>query len=176
MKRLIPVILLLITRLALSECFYAPQASRENNLPPGISADRIIVIKSKRTLTLLKNDHILKTYTISLGGQPVGPKTREGDHKTPEGDYVIDTRNVKSKFHLALHVSYPNAADIARAGKQRVPPGGAIMIHGLPKGYDWVRSASKVGDWTDGCIAVTNREIEEIWRAVPNGTPIEIRP
>jgi murein L,D-transpeptidase YafK len=176
MKRVIPIILLLITRLALFDFFCAQQASGENNLPSGISADQIIVIKSKRTLMLLKNEQILKTYTISLGGQPVGPKTREGDHKTPEGHYVIDKRNVKSKFHLALHVSYPNAADIARARKQGVPPGGAIMIHGLPKGYDWVSSASKVGDWTDGCIAVTNDEIDEIWRVVPNGTPIEIRP
>ena len=106
----------------------------------------------------------------------MGPKTREGDHKTPEGHYIIDTRNIKSKFHLALHVSYPNVADIARARKLGVPPGGAIMIHGLPKGFDSVSSASQAGDWTDGCIAVTNVEIEEIWRVVPNGTPIEIRP
>lgn len=124
----------------------------------------------------MKHSKVLTTYTISLGGEPIGPKTREGDHKTPEGHYIIDSRNSKSQFHLALHVTYPNASDIANARKHHVPPGGAIMIHGLPKGYGWVKSASKVVNWTDGCIAVTNDEIEEIWRMVPDGTPIEIKP
>src|SRR5579863_5619900 len=100
MKRAIPIFLLLITRLALCGFACAQQTSGENNLPSGIIADQIIVAKSKRTLTLLKKKQILKTYTISLGSEPVGPKTREGDHKTPEGHYVIDTRNAKSKFHL----------------------------------------------------------------------------
>jgi len=139
-------------------------------------ADRILVVKSARTMTLFSGDKVLKTYQVALGGEPVGGKEKEGDHKTPEGSYTIDSRNSKSQFHLALHVSYPNDADRARARKLGVHPGGAIMIHGLPWEFAWLGSLYRRVDWTDGCIAVTNLEIEEIWRLVPVGTPIEIRP
>jgi murein L,D-transpeptidase YafK len=138
--------------------------------------DRILVVKSTRTMTLFSGDKALKTYQIALGGEPVGAKEKEGDHRTPEGWYTIDSKNSKSQFHLALHVSYPNDTDRARARKLGVHPGGAIMIHGLPKEFAWMGSLHRRTDWTDGCIAVTNLEIEEIWRLVPVGTPIEIRP
>ena len=141
-----------------------------------VQADRIVVHKKNRAMNLMKKGEILKTYKIALGGNPEGPKQRQGDHKTPEGLYRIDSRNPRSQFHLALHISYPNAEDRARARRMGVSPGGAIMIHGLGKSFGWIGSRHTSVDWTDGCIAVTNEEIEEIWRLVPLGTPIEILP
>lgn len=138
--------------------------------------DRILVVKSTRTMTLFSGDKALKTYKVALGIEPVGAKEKEGDHKTPEGSYTIDSKNSKSRFHLALHISYPSGADRAKPRKLGVSPGGAIMIHGLPWEFAWLGSLHRRIDWTDGCIAVTNLEIEEIWRLVPVGTPIEIRP
>lgn len=139
-------------------------------------ADRIVVLKSRRILELKRGNAVLKTYGISLGSVPVGAKEREGDHKTPEGTYVIDSKNEHSQYHLALHVSYPSASDRARARKMGVNPGGEIMIHGLPSGYGWLGASHRRIDWTDGCIAVTNKEIEEIWGLVKIGTVVEIRP
>jgi murein L,D-transpeptidase YafK len=137
-------------------------------------ADRIIIVKSTRTMTLFSRGRVLKSYTVALGSVPVGPKRIHGDHKTPEGNYIISSRNEHSQFHLALRISYPNAADRARARTLRTSPGGDIMIHGLPNGFDDARYRQT--DWTDGCIAVTNGEIEEIWRLVPVGTRVEIQP
>ena len=139
-------------------------------------ADKVIVLKKERTLQLLNNGKVLKSYKVALGGTPVGAKEREGDGKTPEGNYVVDYRNPTSSFHRALHVSYPSPADKARAQVLRVSPGGLIMIHGLGQGFGWIGSAHRRLDWTNGCIAVTNEEIDEIWRLVPDGTPLEIRP
>jgi murein L,D-transpeptidase YafK len=139
-------------------------------------ADRIIVHKKARTMELMHAGRMLKTYKIALGGEPVGPKTRQGDHRTPEGVYVIDSRNAQSKFHRSLHISYPGASDRERARKLGVPPGGDVFIHGLPNGYGWIGAGHRARDWTDGCIAVTDQEIEEIWSLVANGTPVEIRP
>jgi murein L,D-transpeptidase YafK len=139
-------------------------------------ADRIVVEKSVRTMSLIRDGKVLKAYKVALGTQPIGAKERRGDHKTPEGLYVIDSKNARSRFHLALHVSYPNAADRARARKAGVDPGGAIMIHGLESKYAWLGSLHRNVDWTDGCIAVTNAEIEEIWRLIDIGTPVEIKP
>ena len=141
-----------------------------------MQADRVLVMKKDRTLTLLAKGQVLKTYKVALGGTPVGPKTRQGDHKTPEGIYILDRRNAASQFHRALHISYPNAQDRAQAKKQNVSPGGDVFVHGLPNGYGWIGKGHRMKDWTDGCIAVTDEEIEEIWRLVPDGTPIEIRP
>jgi murein L,D-transpeptidase YafK len=143
---------------------------------PELKAESVLVLKKERTLQLLRSGKPFKTYKIALGSQPEGAKAQQGDNKTPEGKYVIDSRNGQSSFHLSLHVSYPNAQDIANAKAHHVSPGGDIMIHGLPKAYAWVGAAHRAHDWTLGCIAVTNAEIEEIWRLVPNGTPIEIRP
>ena len=143
---------------------------------PEVKADRIVVHKKERTMHLMNNGRILTTYKIALGGSPEGPKQRQGDHKTPEGAYTIDSRNPRSQFFLALHISYPNAEDRARAGRMGVSPGGAIMIHGLGRQFGWMGSKHTLYDWTDGCIAVTNEEIEKIWRLVPLDTPIEILP
>jgi murein L,D-transpeptidase YafK len=151
----------------------AAQGSFCKDLP---RADQILIKKSERTLTLLREGKVLKTYKVALGGQPVGAKTQKGDNKTPEGLYTIDARNQHSQFHLALHVSYPSAADRERARKLGVNPGGDIMIHGLPKQWAWLGAAHREHDWTLGCIAVTNAEIEEIWAMAPVGTRVEIRP
>lgn len=145
-------------------------------LATAAKADRVLILKKERKLILLAKGTTLKTYTIALGGDPVGPKTREGDHKTPEGVYVLDRRNAKSKFYKSIHISYPDSHDLARARQMSVSPGGDIMIHGLPNGYGWVGNAHRLHDWTDGCIAVSNAEMDEIWRSVDNGTPVEIRP
>jgi murein L,D-transpeptidase YafK len=144
--------------------------------PKPLHADRVIVLKKERTLQLLSQGKVIKTYNVSLGGDPMGAKTRQGDHKTPEGEYVLDSRNAHSQFYKSIHISYPSAHDRAAARKNGVSPGGDVFVHGLPNGYGWVGAGHRAKDWTDGCIAVTNQEIDEIWLAVADGTPIEIRP
>jgi murein L,D-transpeptidase YafK len=139
-------------------------------------ADKVIVIKSKRILMLMKDGEILKAYKVALGKSPQGRKTKAGDKRTPEGTYTLDSRNPDSKFHLAIHISYPNDSDVQVAQKLGVPPGGDIMIHGLAENFKEMGKRHRFADWTDGCIAVTNQEIEEIWRLVPDGVPIEIKP
>ena len=139
-------------------------------------ANKVLIEKKERRLTLLSEDEVIKTYKIALGGNPVGPKERLGDKKTPEGTYVIDTRNRDSEYHLSLHISYPNERDKRRAKELGVSPGGDIMIHGIKNGLSWVGASHSEVDWTEGCIAVTNKEMEEIYRLVPNGTIVEIRP
>lgn len=139
-------------------------------------ADRIVIIKSERSLTLLQAGKVLKSYKVALGGHPIGAKIHQGDGRTPEGVYTIDSRNAHSQFHLSLHISYPNADDRARARKLGVNPGGDIYIHGLPPAYAFLGALHRQTDWTLGCIAVTDSEIEEIWRLVPIGTPVEIKP
>ena len=114
-------------------------------------------------------------YEVALGSSPVGHKQREGDGRTPEGRYLLDWRNPRSAFHLSLHLSYPDAVDTKAADARGEDPGGMIMIHGMRNGLGWIGAAHRLMDWTDGCIAVTNEEIREIWSLVPNGTPIEIR-
>jgi tetratricopeptide (TPR) repeat protein len=140
------------------------------------SAERILIEKNARRMTLISQGEALKSYKIALGGNPVGPKERQGDNKTPEGIYVIDGRNRDSRFHLSLHISYPNERDKQRAKELGVSPGGDIMIHGIKNGLSWVGDAHAGIDWTKGCIAVTDEEIEEIARLAPNGTIAEIRP
>jgi murein L,D-transpeptidase YafK len=140
-----------------------------------IYADKIVVVKSTHTMTLYAAGKVLKVYPVSLGPSPKDAKQRRGDHHTPEGNYVIDSKNANSHYHLALHVSYPNAEDRARAKKLGVDPGGDIMVHGLPPEWAWLSHAQEIGDWTDGCIALTNAEMDEVWKLVPAGTPIEIR-
>jgi murein L,D-transpeptidase YafK len=141
-----------------------------------VQADRILILKSARKLTLLRNGKPLRTYLVSLGSNPIGAKERQGDRKTPEGLYRIDSRNAGSKFHRALHVSDPNAADRLRARRLHVAPGGEIMIHGWPNRWRALGFVLDHVDWTAGCIAVSDQEIEEIWKLVPNGTVVEIRP
>ncbi len=140
------------------------------------SIDRIVIEKKARRLMLISKGDVIKTYKIALGGNPNGPKVRQGDDKTPEGTYIIDSRNKDSHYHLALHISYPNDNDRKRAKELGVSPGGNIMIHGIKEGFSWVGDAQSEVDWTKGCIAVTDEEIEEIDKLAPNGTIVEIRP
>jgi len=139
-------------------------------------AERILVEKGERRLTLFLPGEVRKSYKIALGGNPVGPKERQGDHKTPEGSYFIEAKNRNSQYHLALRISYPNEADRQRARELGVSPGGDIMIHGIKNGFAEVGEAHAEVDWTRGCIAVTDQEIEEIDQLVPIGTVVEIRP
>jgi murein L,D-transpeptidase YafK len=138
-------------------------------------ADQIIVLKHKRVLVLVRGGRVLKTYPVALGLHPIGPKLWEGDGRTPEGTYLIDGRNQASRYHLALHISYPSLVDEARAEKAHRAVGGAIMIHGMPNWFSAL-TMQMAPDWTSGCIAVSDTAIEEIWDAVDDGTPIEIRP
>jgi murein L,D-transpeptidase YafK len=139
-------------------------------------ATKVLVLKSDHKLLLLGADgSVIHTYAIAIGRGGVQPKEHQGDHRTPEGLYVIDRHKRDSRFHRALHVSYPNDADRERARKLGIDPGGDIMIHGIQNGLGWIGSLHRAIDWTDGCMAVTDPEIEEIWAAVPDGTPVEIR-
>jgi murein L,D-transpeptidase YafK len=140
------------------------------------TADHVIVLKQERTLQLINHGKIFKSYKVALGGEPVGAKAQQGDHRTPEGIYVLDRRNARSKFYKSIHISYPSADDRSHANKLHVSPGGDVFVHGLPNGYGWVGKEHRLKDWTDGCVAVTNEEMDEIWRLVPDGTPIEIKP
>ena len=145
--------------------------------PPELpTADRVLIEKSARRLTLLVDGEAMRSYSVALGANPKGHKQREGDERTPEGVYSIDARNPNSSFHLSLRISYPNAQDRARAAAAGEDPGGLIMIHGMRNGLGWLGGLHRLIDWTDGCIAVTNREMDEIWDAVPVGTPVDIRP
>jgi murein L,D-transpeptidase YafK len=139
-------------------------------------AAAILVEKAARRLTLLRDGSTLKAYDVSLDSAPIGHKRQEGDGRTPEGHYQIDFKNARSRFHLALRISYPDAQDRDGARRRGLPPGGDIMIHGLPRGLGWLGKFHLMRDWTDGCIAVTNGQIEEIWAMVDVGTAVEIRP
>jgi murein L,D-transpeptidase YafK len=145
-------------------------------LPLGTKADSVLVLKGERKLILLRNNKKVKEYSIALGGNPTGKKIMEGDERTPEGSYKLDYRNPNSIAHLSIHISYPDQNDISQARAKGVSPGGVVMIHGLPKGFGYLGRLHRLLDWTDGCIGVTNPEMEEIWRCVPGGAPIEIRP
>ena len=140
-------------------------------------ASMITVYKSKRILILSdRNGKPMRTYKVALGKSPRGHKKKRGDNKTPEGRYYIETRNPDSAFHLSLKISYPNAKDWALAERYGHSPGDLIMIHGLPNGKEWIKDVHKTKDWTEGCIAVNNEEIREIWSLVDDGTPIHIWP
>jgi murein L,D-transpeptidase YafK len=142
----------------------------------GLRADRVLVDKSERTMYLFSGTEILRTYRVSLGTEPRDHKRREGDCRTPEGRYTLDYKKENSDFFRAIRISYPNAEDLSRARRAGIDPGGAIMVHGQRNGFGWLSWVTQQFDWTAGCIAVTNAEMEEIWRLVDVGTPIEIRP
>lgn len=150
--------------------------------PPALAAakeraDRIMVSKADRRMYLLRDGRVLKTYDIAMGSNwDQGHKQREGDERTPEGRYVIDWRNPRSVAHLSLHISYPDADDSAAARAAGHSPGGNIMIHGLPNGWGALAPLHLLVNWTDGCIAVTNAQMREIWALVPDGTEITIAP
>ncbi|WP_349537436.1 L,D-transpeptidase family protein [Sagittula sp. NFXS13] len=138
-------------------------------------ADHIYVSKDDRMMYLMQDEIVLKSYSIAMGAQwDAGPKQREGDERTPEGSYHIDWRNPRSVAHLSLHISYPDSDDRARGQENGYDPGSNIMIHGLPNGWGALGSLHRLLNWTDGCIAVTNSEMQEIWSFTPNQTPITI--
>ena len=149
--------------------------------PPSIAnayeqADAVLVVKSQRKLYLLRGGRVLREFGVSLGLVPTGPKRREGDFRTPEGQYVLDSRNVDSDYFLSIKVSYPNTEDRAHSQAQGVDPGGQIMIHGLPNAPHYSERHYEGTDWTDGCIAVSNSDMLDIWLMTRESTPIEIRP
>jgi murein L,D-transpeptidase YafK len=142
----------------------------------GEKVELVRVDKSERRMELVAGGMAVRSYAIALGDNPVGHKSQEGDERTPEGRYVLDWRNPNSAFTKSIHISYPNKADEVAASEAGVDPGGMIMIHGQPKGFGWLAWLFQMFDWTNGCIAVTNEEMAEIWEMVPDGTPIEISP
>ena len=139
-------------------------------------ADRVVVRKSERRMYLMHHDSVLRSYRVALGENPVGPKEQEGDSRTPEGHYVLTRRNPRSEYFLSIQVSYPNDKDMQRARRNRLTPGGAIMIHGLPNDLRREPSYYEKRDWTDGCIAVSDSDMLEIWLLTPADTPIDILP
>jgi murein L,D-transpeptidase YafK len=153
-----------------------PTKFRKPTVPASLVADSIVVEKSKRTLTLYHLGSPVRTYLVALGAHPIGPKVQQGDGRTPEGLYHIEAHNPDSKYHLSLKISYPSASDIAAANARGVSTGGDIMIHGLPPAFADYGAKHRQWDWTLGCIAVTNEEIEEIWSAVGDGAAIQIKP
>jgi murein L,D-transpeptidase YafK len=139
-------------------------------------ADFVLVKKSEAKLYLFSHGQQIAAFHIALGSNPIGHKQRQGDGRTPEGRYTLDARNEHSKYYKSLHVSYPNAADHARAQRSGISPGGDIMIHGQPNGWEKYESATQTKNWTLGCIALTNEDMDIVWTSVPAGTPIEIDP
>ena len=142
----------------------------------GAQADLVEIFKGARRLELRRGGALVRSYRVALGFSPQGHKEREGDGRTPEGDYRIDARNPRSSFHLSLRISYPDADDVARAGGLGASPGGDIYIHGLPNGLRRLFVRHPASDWTTGCVAVTDREIREIWSLVPAGVRVMIHP
>ena len=151
----------------------SPLASADDGM---VKADRILVLKSERKLMLMAGDSVVRSMNIALGLMPRGAKEQEGDFKTPEGVYFIEAKNPDSDYFLSLKVSYPNAADWDRARRLGVDPGGQIMIHGLPNDPKFDEASYSNWDWTDGCIAVSNSDMIDIWLMTANNTPIEILP
>lgn len=160
---------LLIACLTANLVLFAGPTAATTNQPP---IDLVVVIKSERVLYLYVDGMPIKSFRIGLGDHPAGDKRRSGDERTPEGAYILDWRNPDSLYHLSIHISYPNARDRAWARAHGVDPGGNIMIHGQPD-YAFEK---RTGDWTDGCIAVSDKAMDIIWRRVPTGTPIHIYP
>lgn len=142
--------------------------------PETVVADRVVIVKSKRSMKLLANGKVLKAYRISLGRTPLGHKQCEGDNRTPEGLYTVIEHKGDSAYHLALRLSYPGPNDVSAAVAKGCAPGGNIMIHGLGT-ESWIKRVHLLRDWTQGCIALTNDEIEEVWELVPDGTIVEIQ-
>jgi murein L,D-transpeptidase YafK len=139
-------------------------------------ADHIVVYKAQRRLELRRDGQVIRSYHIALGRNPVGPKVEQGDGKTPEGSYFIDRRNIASEYHLSLHLSYPETADIRRAAKLNVNPGGNVLIHGEPNILNHEGKSHLLKDWTAGCIALSNTDVDEIWRLVDDGITVDILP
>jgi murein L,D-transpeptidase YafK len=166
----------LATSLSLVLLLPGSACAGEEPLPADAQATKVRITKHERTLEVLQGERVLRRYRVALGRQPVGPKECEGDGRTPEGLYVVASRKPDSRFHRALKVSYPTEAQVQAARERGCDPGGDIMIHGLRNGLGFLGPLHRLMDWTQGCIAVTDAEIEEVWDLVPDGTPVEIQP
>lgn len=151
----------------------SPQVALAGDFP---EAERVVVEKSERKLHLIRDGEPFRSFDIALGGAPVGDKEREGDLKTPEGVYLLDTRNPDSEYFLSIRISYPDAHDRREAAARGVDPGGQIMIHGQPNEPTYSAGFYRTSDWTNGCIAVSNSDMIDIWLMTPDNTPIEILP
>ncbi len=162
-----------LSMVSVSAITYAKNTTK-SAIPADVIVDKVYVDKSERVLKLLSGGKVIKTYRISLGDSPAGHKRQEGDERTPTGSYTLDYKNENSGYHRSIHVSYPNATDKARAKKRGVSPGGDIMIHGQRNGFGHLAALTQQRDWTDGCIAVTNDEMDEIMAIYKAGMPIEI--
>jgi murein L,D-transpeptidase YafK len=139
-------------------------------------ADYVLVVKSERTLYLLRDDEIIDSFRVTFGTNPKGHKQREGDGRTPEGIYILDWKHSASDFHKSIHVSYPDENDKKKAAEDGSSPGGAIMVHGQKNGYAWLSPLARYVNWTDGCIALSNSDMDIVWAKVQSEIPIEIRP
>jgi len=157
-------------------CFAAVTSANASSTLNGKIVDKVLILKSERQLLLMHRGEVLKSYRVSLGKQPKGPKFREGDNRTPEGFYWIDWRKTSTNYNLSMHISYPNALDQAAAAAKGQPPGGMIMVHGTPVDEDYPEWYFHTLDWTNGCIAMKNGDMREVWNLVKDGTMIEIRP
>lgn len=141
-----------------------------------LKADAVLVIKSERRLYLMLKGVPFASFPVTFGANPTGHKQEQGDERTPEGHYLLDYKNPNSKFYKSIHISYPNAKDRASARGRGVDPGGDIMIHGQKNGWEWAAPLVQFFSWTDGCVALSNRDMDRVWTAISPGTPIEIRP
>ncbi|MFC4310086.1 murein L,D-transpeptidase family protein [Steroidobacter flavus] len=139
-------------------------------------ADRVVVRKAESRLYLERDGKTFASFKAAFGARPKGHKQQEGDERTPEGRYVLDSKNANSAYYKAIHISYPNSQDLASAQARRIPPGGLIMVHGQKNGFGWLAPLAQRFNWTDGCVAVSNKDMDVIWQAVDIGTPIEILP
>ena len=173
MKKICVLLTLLFGLLSFGLIFYFKPFK---HLDHSVSIDKIVIIKHKRKLDLISNNQIVKTYKISLGRVPKGKKEFEGDKKTPEGLYFINDKNPNSNYHKNLGISYPNEQDIKNAEAVGKSPGGLIKIHGIKNGYGWIGRFHLLFDWTMGCIALTDREIDELYENIAIGTAVEIKP
>jgi murein L,D-transpeptidase YafK len=161
---------------SVSLALWALDGTQPAHQPAPQKADSILILKKDHVMELLAGGKVIRSYKVALGQGGLAPKVRQGDGRTPEGHYIIDAKYANSEFHKALHISYPNAEDRKRAARLGVSPGGSILIHGLPNGKGYVGAAHRLYDWTLGCVAVTDEEIDEVWELVAVGTPVEIRP
>ncbi|RYG01888.1 MAG: hypothetical protein EOO02_11760 [Chitinophagaceae bacterium] len=174
-KRLLLILSIVMAILIIICLFFRFEPDHNTKIPTGITIDKIIVFKSERKLVAYSEGKAITAYKVALGRNPVGPKEYEGDQKTPEGTYRINGKNPNSSFHKNLGISYPNRQDVEKAKKLGKPPGGEIKIHGIKNGHGSIGELHRMTDWTNGCIALTDQEIDELYKHTPIGTSIEIR-
>ena len=159
--------LLLIALLLVSQAAAADELQK---------ADEVLVIKSEKRLYLIKDGERFASFRVTFGGDPKGHKEQRGDQRTPEGRYMLGHKNINSSYYKSIYISYPNAQDRENASEKGIDPGDNIMIHGQPNGWAWASPVTQLFSWTDGCVALTNDNMDLVWASVDPGTPIEIRP